>query len=1001
MSKLLVTQYQRQLAELKRYGGSSNESSIRGAFQTLLGEYCKTQNFLLIPELEYRNLRIRPDGTVKDALRLDWGFWESKDEYDDLDEEIAKKFAKGYPQDNIIFEDSQTAVLIQARREQLRVSMQDAEALDGLLQTFVNYVRPEVKGFREALERFKTDVPTIAEELRSRIAQASQDNREFQVKRDAFLTLCQQSINPEVSAVDVTEMMIQHILSEDIFTNIFNESQFHRENNIARSLSEVIETFFSRSVRRDALKSIEPYYAVIKRESVNITNHHEKQKFLKVIYENFYKAYNPKAADRLGIVYTPNEIVRFMIESTDFLLHRHFGKLLEDEGVEILDPATGTGTFITELLEYLNPHRLKYKYLNEIHCNEVTILPYYIANLNIEYTYAQKMGDYQEFNNICLVDTLDHTAYHYKQMDLFAMTMENTKRINRQNDRDISVIIGNPPYNAWQENFNLNNANRPYKSIDERIKNTYIKQGKAQNQIAVYDMYVRFMRWASSRIGKNGVICFVTNSSFIDGLTFDGFRKVVGEEFSDIYLVDLGADIRKNPKLSGTTHNVFGIQAGVAISFFVRKEGNNLQDCRIHYVCRPEDETAEEKLSYLSSQKLETLPFDHVRPDKKHNWINLTDNDFDELLPLIDKSTKGGDLSKCIFGFFSRGVETGRDEWVYDYNIETLQDKIVFFINKYNESLIAKKLDSSIKWNSSLKSLAKSEKRIDYKDKLIKKSAWRSFTKKYLYTEKKLNHRLTQNHQIIYGFNEDLSAKNVIICCTDVGTQSSFMVTCTNCIPDLHLVGTAAQCLPLYRYDKDGKRHDNITDWGQQQLQTHYNDQTIQKLDIFHYVYAVLHHPHYRQKYEQNLKRDFPRLPLYEDFWQWANWGETLMELHLNYETIDPYPLQRIDIPLKSGKLNKPKLKADTTKGTIALDEITTLSGIPAIAWDYKLGNRSAIAWVLDQHKEKKPKDPTIREQFNTYRFADYKETVIDLIMRVCAVSVQTQEMINQMPSKA
>ncbi|WP_439638100.1 type ISP restriction/modification enzyme, partial [Spirulina sp.] len=818
MSKLLVTQYQRQIEEFKRYGGSANESSIRGAFQVLLGEYCKTRDFRLIPELEYRDRKIRPDGTVKDALRLDWGYWESKDQYDDLDLEIEKKFAKGYPQDNIIFEDSQTAVLFQAGREQRRIAMADAAALDGLLQEFINYVRPEVKGFREALERFKEDVPAIASELRSRIAQASDNNPQFQTQRDTFLTLCQQSINPNVSLDDVTEMIIQHILSEDIFTNVFNEAQFHRDNNIARSLSGVIETFFTRSVRRDTLKSIEHYYAVIKRESVNIANHHEKQKFLKVIYENFYKAYNPKAADRLGIVYTPNEIVRFMIESTDFLLHRHFGKLLEDPGVDILDPATGTGTFITELIEYLNPHRLREKYCHEIHCNEVSILPYYIANLNIEFTYQQKMGDYHEFNNICLVDTLDHTAYHGKQMDLFAMTMENTKRINRQNDRDISVIIGNPPYNAWQDNFNDNNANRLYKSIDQRIKETYIKQGKAQNQIAVYDMYVRFMRWASSRIGKNGIISFVTNSSFIDGLTFDGFRKVVSEEFSDIYLVDLGADIRKNPKLSGTTHNVFGIQAGVAISFFVKKEGGTISDCRIHYVRRPDDETAEEKLSYLSSQKIQNLPFDHVRPDKKHNWINLTDNDFDELLPLIDKEVKAGRSEKAIFQLFSRGVATQRDEWVYDFSEESLTAKMKFFVKTYQATL--KDPDytdrEKIKWDRELTKYLDRKIPKEFDKESIVISLYRPFTKENLYYDKHFN-GMTYQWPIIYG----RAFQNLCLALSGTGSSKPFQTLASDQIIGLDCL-EKTQCLPLYRYDKNGNRHDNITDWALTRFREHY-----------------------------------------------------------------------------------------------------------------------------------------------------------------------------------
>lgn len=569
MSRLLISQYQAEVQKIIQYGGSRKETSIRNAFERLLNEYCKPRNYLLIPELDFKtkfNTTVFPDGTIKDAIRLEHGWWESKDQYDKLDEEIENKFAKGYPDENILFEDSQTAVLIQHSQEVARVSMKDAEALNGLLNFFVDYERPEVQDFRSAITKFKEDIPQILAALRDIINQQETSNTQFRARRNAFLNVCRQSINPEIEIFDIHEMLIQHILTEDIFTNIFHDSQFHRENNIARELSEIINTFFTGATRKNTLKSIEHYYAVIRRKSENIANHHEKQKFLKALYENFYKAYNPKAADRLGIVYTPNEIVRFMIESTDYLVHKHFGKLLADSGVEILDPCTGTGTYITELIEYLPADKLEHKYKHEIHCNEIAILPYYIANLNIEFTYQQKMGKYEEFKNICLVDTLDHCGFEGKQFDLFAMSVQNTERIQEQNSRTISVIIGNPPYNPWQDNFNQNNANRPYREIDKRIKATYIKEGKAQNQIAVYDMYVRFSRWAVDRLGHNGLIAFITNRSFIDSKTFDGFRKIISQEFEHIYIVDIGGNIRSGD----TSGNVFDIKIGVAVMFLVK-----------------------------------------------------------------------------------------------------------------------------------------------------------------------------------------------------------------------------------------------------------------------------------------------------------------------------------------------------------------------------------------------------------------------------------------------
>jgi predicted helicase len=493
MSRLQIQNYHSEVEKIIQYGGSRKETSIRVAFQKLLEGYCESQNFILVPELDYRTQSgtlVRPDGTIKDALRLPWGYWVRSDQDDNLDKEIQQKFSKGYPNDNILFEDSQTAILIQGGNEVQRVSMADAEKLDALLTHFINYERPEVKNFRQAIEHFKADLPTILNTLRDKLDTQANSNKKFQTAFKGLFTFCQESINPKINAFDIREMIIQHILTEDIFLTVFNESQ--RENVVARHLEKVVNTFFSGKVRRETLKSIDSYYAVIRREASHIANHHEKQKFLKVVYENFYKTYNPNAADRLGIVYTPNEIVRFMIESTDYLLAKHFNRSLADEEVEILDPATGTGTFITELIEYLPKNRLRAKYLKEIHCNELAILPYYIANLNIEYTYQQKMGEYEEFPHICFVDTLDNVDYQNQQKTLsLGLGEENAARIQAQNKRKISVIIGNPPYNANQQNENDNNKNREYPEIDAAIKRTYIANSTAQ-KTKLYDMYARF-----------------------------------------------------------------------------------------------------------------------------------------------------------------------------------------------------------------------------------------------------------------------------------------------------------------------------------------------------------------------------------------------------------------------------------------------------------------------------------------------------------------------------
>ncbi len=1016
MSRLLIQNYHLEVEKIIQYGGSRKETSIRVAFQNLLNAYCATKNFILIPELEYRtkhNTTVYPDGTVKDALRLPWGYWESKDIDDDLDKAIQNKFIKGYPNDNILFEDSQTAVLIQGGFEVQRVSMADADKLDALLTHFIHYERPEVQDFRKAIECFKTDLPTVINTLRETLDCQNQTNRKFKAAFKSLFTLCQQSINPKINAFDIREMIIQHILTEDIFLTVFNESQFHRENIIAQQLEAVVNTFFIGKVRRETLKSLESYYAVIRREAANISNHHEKQKFLKVIYENFYKTYNPKAADRLGIVYTPSEIVRFMIESTDYLLDKHFNRLLADSDVEILDPATGTGTFITELIEYLPKNRLRAKYLNEIHCNELAILPYYIANLNIEYTYQQKMEEYEAFPHICFVDTLDNLgfdhSYQNQQKTLsLGLGEENATRIQAQNKRKISVIIGNPPYNANQQNENDNNKNRSYDEIDESIKRTYIANSTAQ-KTKLYDMYARFFRWASNRLADNGILTFVTNSSFLEARSFDGFRKVVAEEFNEIYVVDLGGDVRKNSKLSGTKNNVFGIQTGVAISFMVKTRRfatHRVSTCKIHYARRPEMELAIDKLAFLRTVKFKEIDFDRIMPDKNHNWLNIADNDFDELLPLVNKETKLAKYQKeerAVFKLFSLGVVTARDEWVYDYSVKYLKQKVKYLINIYNQEVkkhqtasqseLGELVDYSIKWTRAVKNDLLKHQRYGYKVQHIRDSFYRPFVKKSLYFSSDLNEMQYQLNSMFVDPGENKLISFV------TGNRLNFAVLATDKLPNYAIYSLdPAQCISLYRYDKQGNRTDNITDWGLNQFRTHYQDNTITKDNIFHYTYAVLHHPAYREKYALNLKREFPRLPFYEDFPQWVTWGKQLMDLHLNYETVKKYALKRIDKKLASNKANKPKLKADKEAGNIQLDDITTLQGIPFDAWEYKLGNRSALEWILDQYKEKKPRDQTIAEKFNTYRFADYKESVIELLQRVCTVSVETMAIIGKMP---
>ena len=1023
-SYLHIEEYRAKLQELIEFGGSDNEENIRPAFQNCLDAYCRDhrERLVLIPELRTSPSN-KPDGTVKDSLRMARGYWEAKDSHDDLDAEIQAKFNRGYPTDNIIFEDSQTAVLVQNASVAMRVDMSRDGELHRLIRVFLDYELPEIQEFRHAQSQFKTDLPTVLENLRATVAEAEAENPRYQEAAAAFLDLCRRTIGPAVSPADVREMLLQHILTKDIFQRVFAEDQFHRENNIARQLDGLEGTFFTGDVRRQAIDRLRAYYGVIGRAADEIADYAEKQQFLKAIYADFYTAYNPAAADRLGVVYTPNEVVDFIIRGADHLLRKHFGKTLADDNVQILDPATGTGTFVTNLINYLPADRLEHKYLNEIHANEVAILPYYIANLNIEYTYQQRTGRYLEFPNLCFVDTLDNLDWQgatgaavtrQGAFNLGGLSEENWIRIQEQNEKPISVIIGNPPYNANQQNENDNNKNREYPAIDRRIRETYIASSTAQ-KTKQYDMYKRFIRWASDRLADDGIIAFITNRAYLEARQDDGFRQVAAGEFTDIYFMDLGSDVRPNPKISGTTHNVFGIQTGVAVAFFVR-EKSRLGECNIQYVRREDTEIARDKLAYLKGTGLESVLFESITPDAKNNWLNQSNSNFESLIPLADRQTKlakSVDEEQAVFGLYSLGILTARDEWVYDFDINFLPNKVSAFCETYQKEMkrysiekpgagsIRDWVNRTIKWTSELEDHLVKGNGLPFESRNVTPACFRPFVTKNCYYAPIITHRRYQMPEL---FPHDTSWENRVICFCVNGKD--FYALAADRLVDYHFTGDT-QCLLLYRYTEDGERVSNITQWGIDHINGHYRQEWgddfesltgqygITAEEIFAYTYAVLHDPAYRHEYAVDLLREFPRLPLYQEFYQWAEMGQKLLDLHIGFESAEPYPLERHDREGIDPK--RAILRADKSRGTITLDERTTLAGIPERAWEYRLGSRSALEWVLDQYKERKPRDPTIREKFNTYRFSDHKERVIDLLRKVCTVSVATMEIVDGM----
>ncbi|MCS6822100.1 MAG: hypothetical protein NZ551_09535, partial [Microscillaceae bacterium] len=539
------------------------------------------------------------------------------------------------------------------------------------------------------------------------------------------------------------------------------------------------------------------------------------------------------------------------------------------------------------------------------------------------------------------------------------------------------------------------------------------------------------------------------NRSFIDSKTFDGFRKTVQREFDEIYIIDTKSDVRQNPKIAGTTHNIFGIQTGVAITFLVKKDSptNQEKNAKIFYYTLTDEMRKEEKLIFLRENELNTIPFERIHPDEQGNWINLSNSDFQNLIPLCNKEVKlnkNEQNDNAVFKLFSLGVVTARDEWVYDFNKQRLKSKVQFLIDKYNQEVkrlkgidkaeVKDKIEYSIKWTRAVKNDLAKGKIYDFDEQNITTSLYRPFVKKYLYYAKELNEMQYQMPKVFGNrnqFQNKVSSRskfnNKIICFVNVGNSKSFHTLASSNIVDLHFTGDS-QCLPLYYYDKLGNCKDNITDWALNLFQNYYaksNDRTISKEDIFHYVYAVLHKPEYRAKYALDLKRNLPRIPLYADFWHYATIGKELMNLHLTYDSINAdFVAQQLGISVerKARKAVEPKrntTNADTNTQSettalknkllqtevklrlkdkqIEIDEWTTLRPIPDEVYEYKLGNRTAVEWVLEQYKPYKSSDATIQEKFNTYNFYDYKEQVIELLLQVIYVSVQTVKLVRSL----
>ena len=997
--------------------GVSHETAVRSAFQTLL-EYCGRQfNWILVPEHSMtslirggKNKRIVVDGALIDTFQLPHGYWEAKDIHDDLPTEVLRKFETGYPRDNILFQTTHRAILWQNNQRTLDADLTDPMQLIHTLETFFFHRPQEYTEWEEAVAQFKDRVPALGNGLAELIEKERGANREFTAAFAAFHEKCRQSINPNLSEAAVEEMLIQHLLTERIFRTVFSNPDFVHRNVIAREIETVITALMSHAFNRDEfLKSLDPFYVAIERTAATIDDFSQKQGFLNTVYEQFFQGFSVEVADTHGVVYTPQPIVDFMVRSVEEILGSEFNRSLSDSGVHIIDPFVGTGNFIVRTMREIRPTALEDKYQSELHCNEVMLLPYYIASMNIEHEFYEATGDYQPFEGICLVDTFD--LAEDRQLPLFAP--DNTRRVEAQKETPMFVVIGNPPYNVGQVNENDNNKNREYPTMDEKVAETYAKDSKATLKNQLSDPYVKAIWWASDRIKDEGVVAFVTNNSFLDGVAFDGMRKHLSDDFDAIYILDLSGNVRKNPKLSGTTHNVFGIQVGVSINFFVKRRDNKNTQAEIFYARVDEIWRKEDKYRYLDSKKhCQNVEWKSITPDRRYTW--LTEGlhaEFETFIPIGTKEAKAekGEAMEVIFQTYSNGVKTNRDAWAYNFNRNALIENISRMIDTYNAEVDrwkrrenqAENLDdfvvsdeTKIKWSGDLKLKLKSGTITDFSQGKVRVSLYRPFTESNLYFDRVMNNRVYVFPSIFP--TPETEQENRVICVSGIGSNKPFHTLIVETIPCLDSL-EKTQCFPFYIYDEDGtNRRENITDWALARFRAHYRDDAIGKWDIFHYVYALLHHSNYRERYQANLKRDLPRLPYTPDFWAFARAGQRLGEIHVGYEDVPEYPLRFIEnreVPI-DWRVEKMKLSKDKTQ--LVYNDFLTLEGIPAKAFDYRLGNRSALEWVIDQYRVKTDKRSGIVNDPNR---ADDPRYIVKLIGKVIAVSLETVDIVEDIGS--
>lgn len=917
-------------------------------------------------------------------------------------------------------------------------------------------------GRRDYWEDWATDIAKIAQTHITRITaivqkQGTPERKAF----DSFLAEIRDDLNDSISETEAIEMLAQHVITRPVFDALFEGYSFAKNNPVSRAMQKVLGKLDEHNLDKEA-ESLQKFYDSVKRRAAGINNAEAKQKIIVELYDKFFRNAFPKMTERLGIVYTPVEVVDFIIQSVNEVLQKEFGQTLGSKGVHIIDPFTGTGTFITRLLQsgLIRPQELEHKYRYEIHANEIVLLAYYIAAINIESAYhGVAGGNHIPFEGICLTDTFQ---LYEQERDLISDLMEdNSTRRSRQKKLDIRVIMGNPPYSVGQGSANDNAANLSYPKLDERIRQTYATRSSATNKNALYDSYIRSIRWASDRIGDAGVIGFVTNAGFAEAKTADGLRQCLAEDFANIHVFHLRG--RRGKQSSGERAKqeggqIFGAGSGsaIAISLLVKNpaaQGNGT----IHFHDIGDYVAREEKLAIISRfGSIEGISkangWQVITPDEHGDWLGQRDKAFDAFLPLGDKDDK---TAKALFANYSSGVKTQRDAWCFNPDREALGNTMRSMIDFYTAELERfdaahlhadrKKRDAAvdgfidsdptkISWTRALKGDLAKSKRFAFDERCLVPSLYRPFTRQWLYFSRSFNEMVYQMPRIF----PHAAATNRVLCVSGVGDKVAFSTLMAESIPSLHMVDIdGSQCFPRYLYDNEAtlagddrqsglfadmpvlttgrQRRDALTDEGLAHFQAAYPGETITKDDLFYYVYGMLHSEDYRSRYADNLSKELPRIPAVKkaaDFWAFVAAGRKLGDLHCNYEEVAPYPvtfsrgdtrLIQPDDPVSFYRVEKMKFagkRPNVDKTTVIYNGNITITGIPLEAYEYVVNGKPALEWVMERQCVKTDKDSGIVNDANRYAIETAGDPAypLTLFQRVITVSLETLKIVKNLP---